>query len=113
MALARKNARSGTKSDVEAKDIEAELAQLRKDISSLTHTVSAFGATKAGKIAANAAGKKDELDANGAQLLDDAQEHISNFENEIKEHIRQNPLQAVGIAAGVGFVVAALSRLGQ
>lgn len=96
--------------DVNANDIRSELDQLRSDISSLTKTVSSYGAAKANQYANLAADKKAELGQAHQEIMGTAKKELDHMEGELKSRIRDKPLQAIGIAAGIGFVLAVLTR---
>ncbi|MCP1199745.1 YqjD family protein [Notoacmeibacter sp. MSK16QG-6] len=80
-------------------DVENEIAQLRADVASLTDTIKSFGAATARDLQDRAYGKRDEIS-----------DQLRAKEEEIKERVRENPMQALGIAAGVGFLVGVIWR---
>ncbi|WP_114390808.1 DUF883 family protein [Notoacmeibacter marinus] len=80
-------------------DVEKEIAQLRADVASLTETLKSVGAATARDLQGRAYGKRDEIS-----------DQLRVKEEEIKERVRENPLQALGIAAGVGFLVGVIWR---
>ena len=82
-----------------SRDVENEIAQLRADVASLTDTIKAYGSDAAKDLQSRAYGKRDELS-----------EQMRAKEEEIKERVRENPLQALGIAAGVGFLIGVIWR---
>jgi ElaB/YqjD/DUF883 family membrane-anchored ribosome-binding protein len=91
-------------------DIEAQLAELRKEISGLTKSLASFGAAKVDDYRAGV----DQLaaDAMDASLnaFNNAKQGAISLEESFEDHVRARPLQSVGIALGVGFLAALLTR---
>ncbi|WP_020179128.1 hypothetical protein [Methylopila sp. M107] len=79
--------------------LEADLATLKADVSRLTETLSALVSDSAA-TARNAA----------REGVDTAKAHVTNAADDLSETIEQNPLTAVLIALGIGYVVGALGR---
>ncbi|MFN3507271.1 MAG: YqjD family protein [Allorhizobium sp.] len=80
-------------------DVQADLEALRRDIASLTQTVASFGS-----------GKIRQAGETSQQYMDSARETIMNAEEDIEAYVRAKPLQSLAMAAGVGYVLALLSR---
>lgn len=80
-------------------DIQAELETLRRDIAALTQTVASYGS---GKI-------RQAGDAS-REYVDSAREQLQNIEQDIEAYVHAKPFQSLAIAAGVGYVLALLSR---
>lgn len=69
-----------------------------------------MGADKTGeyKERANKAGK--DLADSSQQALDALSEELTRLENTLASRVRAKPLQSLGIAAGIGVLVALLAR---
>ena len=80
-------------------DVQADLEALRRDLASLTQTVASFGS-----------GKIREAGETSQQYMDTARERFLNAEEDIEAYVRAKPLQSLAMAAGVGYVLALLSR---
>lgn len=80
-------------------DVQADLEALRRDIASLTQTVASFGS-----------GKIRQASETSQQYMDSARERFMNAEEDIEAYVRSRPLQSLAMAAGVGYVLALLSR---
>jgi ElaB/YqjD/DUF883 family membrane-anchored ribosome-binding protein len=80
-------------------DVQADLEALRRDIAALTQTVASFGSSKIRQ-----AGETSQ------QYVDSARESIANVEDELEAYVHQRPFQSLAIAAGVGYVLALLTR---
>lgn len=80
-------------------DVQADLEALRRDLASLTQTVASFGS-----------GKIRQAGETSQQYMDTARERFMNAEEDIEAYVRAKPLQSLAMAAGVGYVLALLSR---
>lgn len=103
--------RSGNgQSSAASKDLEVQIQQLREDIASLTRTVAAIGNEKASDMKGKARRVANEAADASKQMVEAAREQAVSLERDLERQIRTNPLQAVGIAAGVGFMLALIMR---
>lgn len=95
----RIEANAGTAGGATGGDVQADLEALRRDLASLTQTVASFGSSKIRQ-----AGETSQ------QYVDSARDTIMNAEEDLEAYVRSRPLQSIAIAAGVGYVLALLSR---
>jgi ElaB/YqjD/DUF883 family membrane-anchored ribosome-binding protein len=104
-----RTAASSTSSSA-SKDVEAQISQLREDISGLARSVAALGNEKVSEVRGKA--KRAASDATDAsmQMVDAARAQAVSWERDLEQQIRTNPLQSVAIAAGVGFLFALMTR---
>ncbi|MBW8319355.1 MAG: hypothetical protein K0M49_02925 [Arenimonas sp.] len=93
-----------------AGDVQAELENLRRDIAALTQTVASFGTGKLKEASVRASQLGTEAADVSAQYVESARNSLRSAEQDLEAQIRAKPLQAVAIAAGVGFIAALLSR---
>ncbi|THV20673.1 DUF883 family protein [Peteryoungia ipomoeae] len=82
-----------------SEDVQAELEQLRRDLAALTQTVASYGS-----------GKIREAGDVSREYVDSAREQLRNAEQDIEAYVHAKPFQSLAIAAGVGYVLALLSR---
>jgi ElaB/YqjD/DUF883 family membrane-anchored ribosome-binding protein len=95
--------------------LESNLKTVRGDLKALMQDAQALftQATQSGGI------KADELRSRGMDLLDSALEHVQQLQNVTLEkgkeladstddYVRENPWQAVGLAAAVGVLIGML-----
>jgi len=91
-------------------DLEDQITELRREISALTKNIAAFGTAKVDDYKAGI----DRLasDAMNASLnaFSTAKDEAISLEESFEEQVRARPLQAIGIAVGVGFLAALLTR---
>lgn len=93
-----------------ASDVQAELENLRRDIAALTQTVASFGTGKLKEASNRASQLGAEAADASAQYVESARNTVRSAEQDLEAHIRNKPLQAIAIAAGVGFLAALLTR---
>lgn len=90
-------------------DVSKQMAVLRADIASLTEIVSDFGAAQGKKLKANAKVKAADLSESSAATAAALKTKAEDAYTDAEDAVRANPSAAVGIAAGIGFVVGMLS----
>ncbi|MAW88528.1 MAG: hypothetical protein CMJ42_18570 [Phyllobacteriaceae bacterium] len=95
---------------VTASDIEAQISQLKGDISNLARTIGDFGADKAGEARSNAAARADDAVLASREVLANARSELDRLEAVLRNEVRRKPIQTIGIAAGIGFLAALLMR---
>ncbi|MBI1621415.1 DUF883 family protein [Aquamicrobium zhengzhouense] len=91
-------------------DLEAEIKRLREDVAKLAdqlaktseHTYSA-----ARRVASEGA---DHLRAKGEAAVDAIRSNASDIEEQISDAVREKPITALAIAAGIGYLLAVLRR---
>lgn len=93
-----------------AKEIEAQLQQLRDDLAALGRSVAAVGAEKADEYRGRVRQASNEAADASLQMVEAAREQALSLERDLERKIRTNPLQAVALAAGVGFLLALMTR---
>ena len=93
-----------------AQDIEAELARVREDIAALARSVQSFGSAKTSEVKARASKAGTDIAEASQDALDQVRREFEDLEHQLQGHVRRHPLQALGIAAGVGFLAAMLMR---
>lgn len=91
-------------------DIEAQLQQLREDIASLAKTVAAVGNDKANEVKGKARRAASDAADASLQAVEAARAQAASLERDLERQIKSNPIQAVAVAAGVGFLFALLTR---
>lgn len=93
-----------------AANIEEQIRKIREDITGLGSAIAKFGSSKAGQYQAEAEGAVNDAAERSREALDAANRELSRLEKQLAGRIRRNPVSAVGIAAGIGFIVALLMR---
>ncbi|QFU10203.1 hypothetical protein PARPLA_00232 [Rhodobacteraceae bacterium THAF1] len=80
-------------------DLQRQVEMLKSDISKLTESLGDYGRTKGREAQAEARRRADELRSEAQAKYDD-----------VESYVRENPAQALGIAAGIGLLIGMLSR---
>jgi ElaB/YqjD/DUF883 family membrane-anchored ribosome-binding protein len=110
-ATATKSARNkGNGSSVAQSDLAQEIEGLRTDLSALMDrfaNLSDAGIRTAGEVTRE---KSAEARHRGEAAYAEISARASDLEHQAAESIRRHPLQALGIAAGIGFLAAFLTR---
>lgn len=91
-------------------DVESQLEQLRKEIGDIATAIAGLTAKKAGEIKGEAL--KAGNDALGAsnEALEVVRDRLNAAGSDLGDRVREKPLQALGIAAGIGFLAALLTK---
>ena len=89
-------------------DLATQMAVLREDIAALTAVVSDYGKAQGAELKSMVANKAAALADTGATAAKSAQATAKAAYSDAEEAIRDNPTSAVGIAAGLGFLVGIL-----
>lgn len=95
-----------------AEDVEDRIEELRNEIAALTKTLAAFGATKVDDYKAGLDRLAADAIATSSRAFEAARSEAISLEEGLETHIRNKPLQSVGIAVGIGFLAAILTRRG-
>jgi ElaB/YqjD/DUF883 family membrane-anchored ribosome-binding protein len=90
---------SSDKAGAEIEDLKADFKTLQDDVKKLMATLSGI-----------AKGKSNEGLEKGSEIADDATEKFRDTQAYVEKQVRSNPLAAVGIALGAGYILAALRR---
>lgn len=91
-------------------DIEAHVAQVREDIAALAKAMKAYGADKTGEYKARANKAGTDIAVASQDALASLQKEFADLERQMVNQVRARPLQSLGIAAGIGFLIAMIVR---
>lgn len=97
-------------SEAPQRSLEDEINQLRKDVAKLTEQLSKTGRHSYDTARRAASEGVDQLKSQGEAALGDLRSGAQNLEAQLTEAVREKPVTALAIAAGVGFLFALLSR---
>ncbi len=94
-------------------DVALQLEQLRSDMAQLGETVKALAASQASTTASRlqdaASEKISQAKAASQDLYQGATKSVNDATDKLEDRVRQNPLGAVAVAAGVGFLLGLLN----
>ena len=91
-------------------EMEAQIDALKAEIASLTRQISASGGRSIDALRKAAAGSTDDLMAQGEAALEGLRTGARDMEEQVAEAVREKPMTALALAAGVGFLVARKAR---
>jgi len=113
-ASSRKTAKAANEGEAVAgateQSLEADIKQLQKDVAKLTELLAKTGRHSYDTARKAAAVGMDEIKSQGESAFDDFRTGAENIEAQLTDAVREKPVTSLAIAAGVGFLVALLSR---
>lgn len=101
MARADATAKSGPSTE----ELQKQVAALKDDVAALTSALEEYGAAQGAHLKSSAQNAAREAVRTGEETLHAAQDQAARAYHNSEKHIRENPAAAVGLAAGIGFVV--------
>ncbi len=106
--MARASTNGSTK-DVSVQDLTDQIETLRKDLSDLTSTMADMGKAKKAQLADAAAQQVETARQKGIETADMLGGHARDVQGQANDFVKSQPATALGIAAGVGFLVGLMS----
>ncbi|MEK1886490.1 MAG: DNA gyrase subunit B [Phyllobacterium sp.] len=91
-------------------DLQAQVAALREDIAKITTTLAKIGKNTAQDARRSAASSFETAKVRGEETFEDLRSQARELEDQIAETVREKPLTAIAVAAGVGFLLALVAR---
>ena len=91
--------------DRSVKDLEAQIAALKTDVSELTSTLGKLGREAGSEAKARASKAANSAKDSAYSTANAAGAEAKRYYGQAEAQVRENPAAAVGIAAGVGFLV--------
>lgn len=108
----RKIASAASRASAQAREeqLEVQIAQLQADLKGIAATLAKLSNDKVNEAKDVARSEALQLQRKGQHVLEDMQDQAGEFEQQLKDRIREKPLTAVASALGIGFILALLSR---
>ena len=103
-------ARSNGNGAQTAVELEEQVQELRREIAELARTLTSIGSGKVEEYRAGLDRLANEAVDASARAFDMAKSEAVSMEQSFERQVREHPLQALGIAAGIGFLAALLTR---
>lgn len=91
-------------------DLEAQIAQLRADVSGISESVKTIAAERATGMKDQAYAIGDDVRERGERYMRQAQDAASDLEEQVSDKIRSEPIKSMFIAVAVGYLYARLFR---
>ncbi|GFE66110.1 DUF883 family protein [Litoreibacter roseus] len=107
--MARAQTGNGKMAEPTTEDLAAQIELLKTDISNLTSTLGEYGKAKADTLADAARGKVDDAAQKGKEHADALKAHADDLQKQTHAFVLNQPTTALGIAAGVGFLLGFMS----
>lgn len=109
-AKAAEEATEAAESGAEKAAIEEQLSKIRSDIAELGETLAAIGSRRVKGARDEADHRIREMTRASEEAIDDLRRQLRMIERDLTDKVQEKPLQTLGIAAGVGFLVALVLR---
>lgn len=100
---------NGSAQETTVADLSDQIETLRKDLSDLTGTISDFGKSKRANLTEAAAHKIDEAREKGIHAAEAVTARAKDVQEQANDFVKAQPATALGIAAGLGFLVGMLN----
>jgi ElaB/YqjD/DUF883 family membrane-anchored ribosome-binding protein len=91
-------------------DIEADLRQLREDVAKLAEQLAKTGQHSYGAARRAASEGLEQLRVQGEAAVEGLKDNAHDIEDQMTAKVREKPITALAIAAGVGYFLALLTR---
>lgn len=91
-------------------DLEAEIARLREDVARLTEQLAKTGEHSYSAARRAAAQGAEQLRATGEAAAAALRSNAGDIEKQVVDAVREKPLTALAIAAGIGCLLGLMSR---
>lgn len=112
MAISRtaEKASSQAREALSELEMQQRIDDLKSEIAAISRTLAAMGGQKAEDYKDTMETLAADAVAASAKMFDSARTEALSLEQSIERQVRENPLKAIGIAAGIGFLFAFLTR---
>lgn len=91
------------------RDLEADIKRLREDLAKLTEQLATTGQHSYGTARRAATEGVEHLKAQGEAAIDTFKTNARDIEDQVTAKVREKPITALAIAAGVGYFFAMIS----
>ena len=91
-------------------DLNAEIEQLKSDIAKLARQLQETGQHSYGAARRVASEGMEQMRAQGEAALEQLRANAGDLERRLADTVREKPVTALAIAAGIGFLFAMMSR---
>jgi len=108
MAAAGKTEKTETERTVS--DIEADLRQLREDVAKLAEQFAKTGQHSYGAARRAASEGLEQLRVQGEAAVEGLKGNARDIEDQMTAKVREKPITALAIAAGLGYFLALITR---
>jgi ElaB/YqjD/DUF883 family membrane-anchored ribosome-binding protein len=99
-----------TAGDPGLEDLYAMMDVMKNDMQQLAKTIGEVGKAEARRATATAKEKGQHLRDAGEEQVDALRAQVESYGRQVGTSVQDNPLAALGIAAGAGFILGLLMR---
>lgn len=110
MATTSRTAKADADVKTSAADFETQIEILRAEVAKLSRQLSSSGERSYVAARRAASDGVDHLRAQGEATLDGLRANARDIEQQVTTAVREKPVTALAIAAGIGFLFALLAR---
>lgn len=100
--------RNGT--ELTEKEVQAHVGRIREDIAQLADNVTNAGTALVDGAKASANARADQAKQLSQDTIRELRAQLDDVERHVSRQVQERPLAALGVAAGVGFLIAMLAR---
>ncbi|SLN58022.1 DUF883 family protein [Pseudooctadecabacter jejudonensis] len=108
--MAQSRTTNGKTQTYDAADLSAQIEAIKADLAGLTEVLAGLGQSKVAQAQEHASATFESARAAGAEHADKARDQAERLGNEARDFIHRQPATALGVAAGVGFLIGFLGR---
>jgi ElaB/YqjD/DUF883 family membrane-anchored ribosome-binding protein len=90
--------------------LEEQLARIKADITELASTLASIGSRRIHGARSGADGRIGDMTQSAEKALEDLREQLRTVERDVSAKVQEKPLQTLGVAAGIGFLLALIMR---
>lgn len=107
---AAKQAKGAIKKEANPESLAAELEELRREFRELVEQVGRVGKVSAHEASSAAKATVRQGQHVGESIVEDVVDHWNAFDERITKETRDNPWQALGLAAAAGLLIGFMAR---
>ena len=96
--------------EISTEDLRENLVELRKDFKELLTTVERLAAAQAGDVSSHLREGLQGYAEKGEEMFGLAREHAERAYEDLHDTVERNPLTALMIALGLGFLIGLITR---
>lgn len=98
---------------IETDDLRKDVAAVRRDLDALASKLGQIAASETAGLVAELRGQVDRLIARGESAVNTAGEKAGDAAARLETAVERNPITAIAIAIGVGYVLGCISHRGR
>lgn len=101
---------SDTNSAKSTEELQQQIEQLKQDMASIAATLADIGSQKIEQAQDAASDAYKTMYEQGEEFVTSVKQQACTIEDQVTDYVQERPLSALAIAAGIGYIFAALTR---